>query len=71
MHQIFKNRPNVYRIIDFKEGKIYVDASDFFFNRSSADYFSRGDREMRISDMQQIIDGLEKINLLKCRISIL
>ena len=60
MHQIFKTRPNVYRIIDFKEGKIYVDASDFFFNRSSADIFSRGDREMRISDMQQIIDGLEK-----------
>nr|MBP7214095.1 LptF/LptG family permease [Candidatus Kapabacteria bacterium] len=60
MHQIFKNRDDIYRVINFQEGEIYADASDFFFSRSNADVFSRGDREMRISDMQKIIDGIAK-----------
>lgn len=45
-----------YKIINFKEYQIKTEASGFDFNRTDVNLISRGDREMRISDMQKVVD---------------
>lgn len=59
VHQSFAIQPSAYRIINFKTLIVRIDAEEFAFKRSSADMFSRGDREMNISDMQLIVDGID------------
>ncbi len=59
VHQTFAIQPSAYRIIEFKSLIVRIDAEEFAFKRSSADMFSRGDREMNISDMQKIADGID------------
>lgn len=45
-----------YKIINFKEYQIKTEASGFDFNRTDVNLISRGDREMRIKDMQAVVD---------------
>jgi len=60
VHQNFTLQPNAYRLIEFKSLIVRIAAEEFAFKRSSADMFARGDREMNISDMQKIVDEVEK-----------
>ncbi|MBE2190130.1 MAG: LptF/LptG family permease [Desulfobulbaceae bacterium] len=46
-----------YRIVNFGTYEIGIPAYGFAFERSQLEMGSRGDREMRISDMQQIVDS--------------
>lgn len=57
IHQRNNNDVKDYKIIRFKEYQIKMEASGFDFNRTDVNLISRGDREMRISDMQQVVDG--------------
>ncbi len=59
VHQTFKSKPDVYRIINFKDAQIRVDAEDFAFHRSNSNMLSRSDRELHITDMEKIIVGLD------------
>lgn len=56
IHQIIPGRFENYRIINFSKYKIYMKASGFTFSRTDEDIISRGDRELNIDDMQQIVD---------------
>lgn len=68
VHQLIVNNVNNYKIIDFNEYLIAMNASGFAFERSSADMMSRGDRELRIVDMRKIsADALENANAAKKR----
>ena len=60
IHQRNNNEVKDYKIIRFKEYQIKMEASGFDFNRTDVNLISRGDREMRISDMQQVVDGSKK-----------
>lgn len=59
IHQSFSTRPDIYRIINFKDAQIRIETEDFAFTRSSADMLSRGDRELHIADMEKILSGLD------------
>lgn len=54
VHQSRFNRHKGYKIIEFEQYEIYLDASSFGFNQSDGELISRGQREMNISDMRQI-----------------
>ncbi len=56
IHQLVPGRFDNYKIINFNKYKIYMKASGFTFNRTDDDIISRGDRELNIDDMQQIVD---------------
>lgn len=56
IHQFFRQTPTDFRKITFKKHQITIDARDFAFSRSDEKVFSRGDREMRIRDMQAVVD---------------
>jgi lipopolysaccharide export system permease protein len=55
IHQFFRQNPTDFRKITFLKHQISIDARDFAFARSDEKIFSRGDREMRISDMQAVV----------------
>lgn len=56
IHQLNLGRVDNYKVIDFNDYEITMNASGFNFQRSDLDGTSRGDREMKISDMQAIVD---------------
>lgn len=56
VHQSFPRKPNDYRIVRFKHHQMAMPADRFFLERSDVSGSSRGEREMRISDMQAIVD---------------
>lgn len=60
IHQIFKEQAANYRKIDFEAHQIVIPASGFMLERSSEGAFSRGDREMKIADMQVVVDDARK-----------
>lgn len=57
IHQRNNNDVKDYKIINFKEYQIKLEASGFDFNRTDVNLISKGDREMRISDMQDVVDA--------------
>lgn len=56
IHQVKHNNYNDFRKITFLYHELAMSTSGFLLEESSGDMFSRGDREMRISDMQVIVD---------------
>ncbi|MFP4370308.1 MAG: LptF/LptG family permease [Candidatus Kapaibacterium sp.] len=54
IHQMDFVKLNNYRIVNFNDYRILIDAGGFNFERSSTGMMSRGDREMKISDMREI-----------------
>jgi lipopolysaccharide export system permease protein len=56
IHQMMPFEPNNYRKVNFKTYQVLMNVSGFAFEKTSADMISRGDREMRIKDMQKIVD---------------
>ena len=56
VHQSLQRDPNDYRIITFERHQIAMSADRFFYEKSDVSGSSRSDREMRISDMQRIVD---------------
>lgn len=59
VHQLFPLSALDYRKINFERYQITMDASGFNFEMSKTEDMSRGDREMSIKDMQNIVDGSE------------
>ncbi|MCX7736442.1 MAG: LptF/LptG family permease [Candidatus Kapabacteria bacterium] len=59
-HQLSQNDYKDYRLIKFKEYQVIIPASGFAFERTAEGMISRGDREMKISDMQKIVDEAKK-----------
>jgi len=55
IHQVSKRKPMDYRVITFEHHQLTMDAERFFFEQTDASGSSRGDREMRISEMEGII----------------
>ncbi|MES2766215.1 MAG: LptF/LptG family permease [Bacteroidota bacterium] len=60
IHQINQRDLGNYRKINFAKHRIAIDASGFSFEKSQEGTFSRGDREMRIADMQKIVKTAQK-----------
>lgn len=56
IHQRSDRKPNEYRVITFRAHQIAMPADRMFFEETDATGSSRSDREMRISDMQQVVD---------------
>lgn len=56
IHQRNLKRAADYRVISFDRHQIAMPADRFFFESSDPTGSSRGEREMRISEMQQIVD---------------
>lgn len=56
IHQRNLKQTNEYRVITFERHQIAMPADRFFFESSDPTGTSRGEREMRISDMQAIVD---------------
>lgn len=54
-HQVNHQNYGDYRRVRFDRHQIAMNASGFAFTQSDENVFSRGDREMRISDMQKIV----------------
>lgn len=61
IHQVNQQNYGDYRKIRFTRHQIAMNASGFSFSQSDENVFSRGDREMRISDMQQIVKESHKL----------
>lgn len=55
-HQLTQNDFMDHRIIKFSEYQVIIPASGFAFERTADGMISRGDREMKIADMQKIVD---------------
>ncbi|MCZ2133758.1 MAG: LptF/LptG family permease [Bacteroidetes bacterium] len=55
IHQIGRQNPADYRRILFSTHRIALETNDFAFTRSSDDMFSRGDREMNIAAMKELV----------------
>ncbi len=55
IHQLNKRKPTDYRVITFEHHQLTMDAEQFFYEQTDASGSSRGDREMRISEMKAII----------------
>lgn len=55
IHQINQQNYGDYRKVRFTRHQIAMNASGFAFTESDESVFSRGDREMQIADMQQIV----------------
>jgi len=64
IHQMNQQNMGDYRRIKFEQHRIIMDASGFAFSRTDERFYSRGDRTMRIADMQQIVAESEKNILL-------
>jgi len=66
LHQNNFNKQKGYKIIEFEEYEIYIDATSFGFNQSDGNLISRGQRELNIKDMkliqQKSIDKVEEKN---------
>lgn len=56
IHQLNLGSLDNYRIINFDKYQITIPATGFALDKSSSDFVSKGDRELNISDMQQIVD---------------
>jgi len=56
IHQSENDKINNYRLIKFSDYMLYSNAYGFGFQRSKIEDLSRGDREMKIEDMQKIVD---------------
>lgn len=56
IHQLSPNNTDNYRIVKYDKYKIALPASGFALEQSSADFVAKGDRELDINDMQQIVD---------------
>jgi len=56
IHQVKQNNYNDFRKITFDFHEIAMSTTGFLLEESTGDMFSRGDREMRIADMQLIVD---------------
>lgn len=56
IHQFRNDETKNYKIINFDEFTIQLNASGFAFNRTNEETISRGDREQSISDMQSIVN---------------
>lgn len=66
IHQINQKDKADYRKVDFDSHQIVIEAGGFVFTESEEGVFSRGDREMRISDMQARVDtSLAKVTRLR------
>ncbi len=55
IHQLGVGKVDNYKIINFRDYQISMNANGFSFQRSELDGSSRGDREMKISDMRKIV----------------
>lgn len=66
IHQFNANTVDNYKIINFTNYRIAMNAFGFAFEQSRADMVSKGDREMNVSDMTAIVDTAEtnKSNIL-------
>ncbi len=56
VHRMSIGFVNDYRVVRFETFEIIIPSEGFAFERSQIDMISRGDREMRIMDMQEIVD---------------
>jgi lipopolysaccharide export system permease protein len=56
IHQAENDKTTNYRLIKFTDYTLYSNASGFGFERSEEGDLGRGDREMRIEDMQKLVD---------------
>lgn len=56
IHQFCVNEVNDYKIINFSEYKIAMNAYGFAFEQSRSDMVSKGDREMNVNDMLGIVN---------------
>ncbi len=56
VHQSRPSEPRDYRVVQFEDHQIAMPAERFFYEKSDVTGSSRGDREMRISDMQAIVN---------------
>lgn len=63
--QNFNLQPDANRKINFRSLIVRIPAEDFAFKRSSADMFARGDREMSIKDMEQVVREIESTQKLR------
>lgn len=55
LHQLNQQNPADYRRVSFRAHRVQMDASGFDFSRSDAALTSRGDRTMKIRDMQKVV----------------
>ncbi len=60
IHQIIPNKAQNFRKILFNKYQIVVPVSGFAFERTNENMISRGDREMRIADMERIANNAQK-----------
>ncbi|MBL7990953.1 MAG: LptF/LptG family permease [Candidatus Kapabacteria bacterium] len=60
IHQMNQLNMGDYRRIKFEQHRIIMDANGFAFSRSDERFYSRGDRTMRIAEMQNIVNESEK-----------
>jgi lipopolysaccharide export system permease protein len=60
IHQVPYRDVNNYRIVRFDTYRILMEASGFNFERTEEDMISRGDREMSIADMEEIVSSSMK-----------
>ena len=56
IHQVNLGAVDNYRIVKFEKYNIKIPASGFAFEQSSSDIVAKGDRELNIKDMEQIVD---------------
>jgi lipopolysaccharide export system permease protein len=57
VHQFGTSQTDNYRIVNFDYYRIRIPAVGFAFEQSSAEYVSKGDRELSIAEMQEIVDS--------------
>ncbi len=55
VHQLITNFVGNYKVINFSKYRIALNAYGFAFEQSSSDMVSKGDREMNVSDMSEIV----------------
>ncbi|TAE32703.1 MAG: YjgP/YjgQ family permease [Candidatus Kapaibacterium sp.] len=55
LHQLNQQNPADYRRVSFSKHRVLMDASGFDFSRTDASLTSRGDRTMKIRDMQKVV----------------
>ncbi|HRK05594.1 MAG TPA: LptF/LptG family permease [Chlorobiota bacterium] len=69
IHQVNRRRPMDYRTITFARHQIAMPSDRFFYEQSDPTGSSRGEREMRISDMQEIVDRSSAIVAVSDRVT--
>lgn len=60
IHQFLNEEVDDYKIINFDEFTIMLNASGFVFSRSNEETISRGDREQSIAEMQAIVNSAQE-----------